>query len=115
MKVFISCAAALFFRALHRIYLKGGPEAMPSIAVLEPVAFFAVTCTSSVWATSAEVATYVVPVAPGMAVQPPPVPTQRSHWYESEGAGLPLHEPGLTVSVDPSWGVPEMVGGEVSF
>ena len=50
-----------------------------------------------------------------MAVQPPPVPTQRSHWYESEGAGLPLHEPGLTVSVDPSCGVPEMVGGEVFF
>ncbi len=71
-------------------------------AVLVPVAFFAVTCTSSVWATSADVATYVVFVAPEIAAQPPPVPTQRCHWYEKLGAGVPPHEPGLTVSVAPS-------------
>lgn len=28
---------------------------------------------------------------------------------------MPLHEPGLTVSVAPSCGVPEMVGGAVFF
>src|SRR5579864_248658 len=85
------------------------------LAVLDPVAFFAVTCTRRVWATSAEVGTYVVPVAPEMAAQPPPVPTHRSHWYEKLGAGVPLHEPGLTVSVAPSCGVPEIVGGAVFF
>jgi hypothetical protein len=84
-------------------------------AVLVPFAFFAVTWTSSVCATSAEVAVYVAFVAPEMAEQPPPVPMHRSHWYEKAGAGLPLHEPGLTVSVLPSCGVPEMVGGAVFF
>src|ERR1700688_1899579 len=50
-----------------------------------------------------------------MAAQPPPVPTHRSHWYEKLGAGVPLHEPGLTVRVLPAWVVPEMVGGGVFF
>jgi hypothetical protein len=84
-------------------------------AVLVPLAFFAVTWTSSVCATSADVATYVVPVAPEIAAHPPPVPTQRSHWYEKLGAGEPLQLPGLTVSVAPSWGVPEIVGGAEFF
>src|SRR5438552_4726545 len=55
------------------------------VATLDPLEFVAVTCTRSVWATSAEVSAYVVPVAPGTAAQPPPVPVQRCHSYEKCG------------------------------
>ena len=45
-----------------------------------PIALLAVSCALSVCPTSAPTATYVWLVAPAMAAQPSPLPSQRSHW-----------------------------------
>ncbi len=73
------------------------------------------TFTRTVWPTSDDVSLYVVAVAPAMSPQPPPVPTQRCQWYANCGAGVPLHDPGLTVSVLSSCGLPEIDGDAVFF
>ena len=83
------------------------------VAVLEPVACVAVTTTLSVRPTSADVKRYVCAVAPTMLEQPPPFWSQRCHWYANVIGPVPDHEPGLAVSVSPSRGVPEIVGGDV--
>src|SRR5581483_5116736 len=56
---------------------------------------------------------YVFVLAPEMSEQLPPFSSQRRHWYEYVIGAVPLHSPGSAVSVEPTCGVPEIVGGEV--
>ena len=51
------------------------------VAVDEPTEFVAVTATRRVLPTSAPVSVYAGSVAPGIAAQAPPAPSQRCHWY----------------------------------
>src|SRR5205085_12559266 len=78
------------------------------VAVAEPAALVAVTATFTVEPTSAAPRMYVAPV-PTFAQAPP----QRCHWYVYEIGAVPLHVPGLAVSVAPSLGVPPIVGRAV--
>ena len=57
--------------------------------------------------------TYVVPLAPPIAAQPPPTLLHRRHWIENVIGWRPVHVPGEAVSVCPTVGVPEIVGGPV--
>src|SRR3954452_19467535 len=52
------------------------------IAVAEPSALRAVTCTRTVLPTSASVSLYVVFVWPAMSPQESPSRVHRCHWYE---------------------------------
>src|SRR5581483_8175093 len=83
------------------------------VAVVDPLAFVAVTRTRRVWPTSALTTTYVPADAPGMSVHAPPNRSQRRHWNEKVIVPGPVHVPGLAVSVCPSSGVPVTKGGFV--
>src|SRR5215208_1593540 len=48
-----------------------------------------------------------------MLEQLPPVRLQRRHWYANVIGSVPVHLPGSAVSVEPTAGVPEIVGGSV--
>ena len=70
---------------LGRPLLTGGELTTGALAallagLLEPPGLVAVSCTRSVRETSAATGTYVCPVAPAIAPQPPPEPSQRCHW-----------------------------------
>jgi hypothetical protein len=54
---------------------------------------------------------YVFLVAPLIAEQLPPLRSQRRH-EKANVVGCPVHRPSFAVSVLPSWGVPEIVGGD---
>src|ERR1700730_15746945 len=85
-----------------------GPEG----AVVEPPAFVAVSCTSSLCPTSPAVGTYSWPVAPS-ATQFLPSASHCSHW-SLKLVGSYFHLPGTSVRVLPCWAVPVIVG-EVSI
>src|ERR687895_1944195 len=80
------------------------------VAVLEPSRLVAVTRTRSVLLTSTRPTLYVLLVAPLIAEHLPPLRSQRRH--EKANVGCPVHRPSFAVSVLPSWGVPEIVGGD---
>jgi hypothetical protein len=48
-----------------------------------------------------------------MSAQDAPAVSQRCHWKEYVNGGVPDHVPGEAVRTAPSWGVPEIMGGEV--
>ena len=48
-----------------------------------------------------------------MSLQLAPLESQRRHWYAKVIGWVPLHAPGLAVSVCPTVAVPEIVGGDV--
>src|SRR5215208_2473596 len=48
-----------------------------------------------------------------MFEQLPPVRLQRRHWYAKVIGSVPVHFPGSAVNVEPTAGVPEIVGGSV--
>ena len=75
------------------------------------IAFVAVTRTRNVLPTSACLATNVLPVAPPIAEQPPPLELQLRHWYVNEIGCVPDHVPGSAVCVAPTTGEPEIDGG----
>ena len=52
-------------------------------------------------------------VAPAIEAQPAPAVSQRCHWYEYAGVGVPVHVPVVEVSDAPTVAVPETVGGAV--
>src|SRR5947209_10045891 len=79
------------------------------IAVDVPPAFFAVTCTRRRSPSSTITTSYVLLVAPKIAVQLVPSRSHRSHWYVND-VGLPLHVPLSVVSVWPTWALPVITG-----
>jgi len=83
------------------------------VAWVEPSALRAVTRTRSVLLRSGDESSYVFPVAPLMLEQLPPVRLHRRHWYANVIGSVPVHLPGSAVSVEPTVGVPEIVGGSV--
>jgi hypothetical protein len=48
-----------------------------------------------------------------MFEQLPPFSSHRSHWYRYVIGSVPVHVPLFAVSVEPTFAVPEMVGGDV--
>lgn len=78
-----------------------------------PPPFVAVTTARTVEPTSAGVRPYVAAVAPAIATQPAPEPSQRCHWNEYVTVRELRHEPDDAVSVSPSTGEPETTGGFV--
>jgi hypothetical protein len=82
------------------------------VALVEPPRLNAMTENRIVELRSPALKGSTVPVAPLIAAQFAPVPSQRSHWYEYLIPD-PLHVPTLPVSVPPTSGVPLTVGGAV--
>jgi len=78
-----------------------------------PRLFLAVTRTRSVVPSSADVSLYVFSVAPLMVAQLPPVRSQRRQTYVNAIGCAPTQTPAFAVSVCPTCGVPEIVGGLV--
>ena len=62
--------------------------------------------------TSTRLSTYVRWFAPLIAEQLPPLASQRRHEYEYVIGAVPPQVPLLVVSVLPSSGVPETLGGD---
>ena len=58
----------------------------------------AVTSTRTVQPTSVLVSLRELAVAPAMALQLPPEPSQRSHWYAIASGVEPAHVPAVEVS-----------------
>jgi hypothetical protein len=79
---------------------------------VEPEPFFAVTVKRNVMPASACPTVYVLPVAPLIAAQPSPFASQRLQAYATL-VGLPLQVPSLAVNVEPTAGVPEILGAVV--
>jgi len=79
----------------------------------DPPAFVAVTTTRSVWPMSALTTACVVVVAPAIAAQLAPPPSQRFHWYAYVIVPLPVHVPLAAVSVALRVAGPEIVGSAV--
>src|SRR2546423_1508353 len=83
------------------------------VAEDEPCVLRAVTRTRSVVAWSAVVSTYVLPFAPPIEAQLPPLPSHRRHWNANVIGCAPAHEPGFAVSVWFTAALPEIDGGDV--
>src|SRR5262245_62795433 len=81
------------------------------VTVVEPIELRAVTRMRNVVPTSDCRSVYVLPVAPLMFSQLPPVRLQLRHWKLNVIVGVPDQKPGSAVSVSPSTGLPPMVGG----
>ena len=71
------------------------------------------TATRSVAPTSADCTLYVDAVAPEIAAQLFPAALQRCHACAYVGWDWVFQEPVVAVSVEPTVGDPEIVGGEV--
>src|SRR5581483_4428721 len=84
----------------------------PETADARPSAFTAVTTTRSACPTSVDAGVYVFDDAPVMSPHERPSEAQRCHWYVKD-VGLFVQVPSFAVSVEPSFGVPLMVGGDV--
>src|SRR5262249_26222818 len=82
-------------------------------AKLAPALFVAVTPTRTVLPTSTDASVYVLPLAPMMSAQLPPLESQRRHWYENVIGCVPDQVPGFAVSVSPCLATPAIVGGDV--
>src|SRR5262249_42944540 len=80
--------------------------------VVEPLAFFAVTTTRSVLATSMERTPYVRAVALTTALHEAPLPSHRCHWYVYESTP-PVQVPFEAVSSSPTFAVPVIAGSAV--
>jgi len=99
--------------SLSEYLLASGALVEYVVAKVEPDEFFARTRTRIACATSAEASVNVWFVPPAMFAQLPPNWSQRSHWKVNVIGCGPVQLPGLAVSVCPSCGTPEMVGGAV--
>src|SRR5205809_299318 len=94
-----------------------GASALPTTAVgtevdeAEPRAFRAVTRTRRDVPSSAALRRYVFAVAPPISEQLAPVRSHRRQWYENVNGWAPTQAPLSAVSVWPTCGVPEIVGG----
>src|SRR5687768_16809960 len=85
---------------------------IPEFAVALPLAFRAVTATRSRKPRSTSRTGYVFAVAPVTLEHVATSASHRCHWYEKP-VGLAVHSPSFALSVCPTLGVPEIVGGDV--
>jgi hypothetical protein len=82
------------------------------VAAVEPALLLALTVTRSVAPASTWLSLYVFATAPLIAAQRLPVSSQRLQ-ATAYPAGLPSHDPFTAVRIDPTCGVPVIVGARV--